>query len=167
MSTPNFEFMKYDMPLIVAAPEIEMQGFDETKAQFEEENDGEYTERMYEMDIQFDYDDLYEDMKDRAECMNDSLTYYKVGVQSGYYSGLQFVVNTVEGLDYDRNSPYCVDNDDTRYWFDECRSKALRKAESESKRIYKWLKSLKNDGYMELNCDGVFSNGEAIYSIAK
>lgn len=167
MSTSNFTFMKYGMPLIVIAPEIEMQGFGKTKEEYEKEFDEEYTENMYNSDLQFDYDLLYEEMNTLAKHFNDSLHYYEVNVESGYYSGLQFIVNTYEDLDYDKNSPYCIDNEDAHYYFDECKSKILRRAESERKRIYKWLKSLKNQGYIELSCDGVFSNGEAVYSIVK
>lgn len=113
MSTPNFEFMKYGMPLIIA---------------------------------DMDYND------------------FRVEVQDGHYCDVQFIVRTYEDLDFNRESPYCIDNEDAHYYFDECRSKVLRKADAEQRKVYKWLKNLKKEGYTELRCDGVFSNGEAVYS---
>lgn len=164
MSTCNFEPMSYNMPLIVSIPHFD---YDEMAKDYEEEYGEELTDDIYTDEIQLTYDAEYTNMKYLADKMNDDLVYYTVDVKDGYYEGLQFVVNTYEDLDFDRNSPYCVDNEDTRYYFDECRSKVLRKADAERRRIYKWLKSLKDEGYMELHCDGVFSNGEAIYSIVK
>lgn len=157
MSTPNFEFMKYGMPLIVA----DMDYYDQ-KEQYEQEygDDEEYNEDMF-------YDDMTlkaEEMEALADEINKTLEYFTVEVKDGYYCDLQFVVRTYEDLDFDRESPYCIDNEDAHYYFDECRSKVLRKTDAEQRKIYKWLKNLKKQGYTELGCDGVFSNGEAIYS---
>ena len=161
MSTPNFEFMKYGMPLIIA----ETPCYDDMKEQYEEDTGEEYDEDIYCMDCQF----IAEDMQNLADEINDTLEYFTVEVQDGYYSDLQFIVNQVyeNMFDLDKDSKYCIDNEDAHYYFGECRSKVLRKADAEKRRIYKWLKSMKNLGYIELNCDGVFSNGEAIYSIVK
>ena len=167
MSTPNFEFMDYDMPLIVGCPYKEIDGFDKTKKEYEKEFDEEDTENMYYSDLDLEYDYIYENMMTLANEINDTLHYFTIGVKSGYYSGLQFIVNTVDDLDFDKDSPYCIDNEDAHYYFDECRSKVLRKADSEKNKIRKWLYSMKDNGFMELNCDCVFSNGEAIYSIVK
>ena len=155
MSTPNFEFMEYDMPLIIA----DMDYYD-LKEQYEKEFDEEYTEGMFYADMDF----KAEEMKALADEINKQLTYFFVEVKDGYYCDLQFVVRTCNDLDFDSESPYCIDNEDARYYFDECRSKVLRKTDAEQRKIYKWLKSLKDQGYTELGCDGVFSNGEAIYS---
>ena len=161
MSTPNFEFMKYGMPLIIA----ETPCYDDMKEQYEEDTGEEYDEDIYCMDCQF----IAEDMQCLADEINDTLEYFTVEVQDGYYSDLQFIVNQVyeNMFDLDKDSKYCIDNEDAHYYFGECRSKVLRKADAEKRRIYKWLKSMKKLGYIELNCDGVFSNGEAIYSIVK
>ena len=161
MSTPNFEFMKYGMPLIIA----ETPCYDDMKEQYEEDTGEEYDEDIYCMDCQF----IAEDMQNLADEINDTLEYFTVEVQDGYYSDLQFIVNQVyeNMFDLDKDSKYCIDNEDAHYYFGECRSKVLRKADAEKRRIYKWLKSMKKLGYIELNCDGVFSNGEAVYSIVK
>ena len=155
MSTPNFEFMKYGMPLIIADMD-----FNDLKEQYENDFDEEYTEDMFYDDVTF----AAEEMQRRADEINEKLNYFKVEVQDGYYCDVQFVVRTYEDLDFDRESPYCIDNEDAHYYFDECRSKVLRKTDAEQRKVYKWLKSLKDEGYTELACDGVFSNGEAIYS---
>lgn len=161
MSTPNFEFMKYGMPLIIA----ETPYYDDMKEQYEEDTGEEYDEDIYCMDCQF----IAEDMQNLADEINDTLEYYTVDIQDGYYTGLQFIVcqNYDNVFDLEKDSKYCIDNEDAHYYFDECRSKVLRAAATERRRIYKWLKSMKKLGYLELNCDGVFSNGEAIYSIVK
>lgn len=151
MSTCNFETMK-DYPLIVFCPDFD---YDDMK-------------KDYENEVQLTYDVEYAEMQRLADKINDELVYHTVGVKSGYYDGLQFIVSTYEDLDFDRDSSYCIDNEDAHYYFDECRSKVLRKAEAEVRKIRKWLKSLKNSyGYLELDCAGVFSNGEAVYSIVQ
>lgn len=157
MSTPNFEFMKYNMPLIIA----DMDYYD-LKEQYEEEFDEEFTEEMFydEMDFRAD------DMVCLANEFNKTLKYHTVEVKDGYYADMQFVVYEKYENDFDlsKDSPYCIDNEDAHSYFDMCRSKVLRQADAEKRRIYKWLKSLKDQGYTELVCDGVFSNGEAVYS---
>lgn len=158
MSTPNFEPMKYGMPLIIA----ETPCYDDMKEQYEEDTGEEYDEDIYCMDCQF----IAEDMQNLADEINDTLEYFTVEVHDGYYSDLQFIVNQVYEtmFDLDKDSKYCIDNEDAHYYFGECRSKVLRKADAEKRKVYKWLKSLKDQGYTELRCDGVFSNGEAVYS---
>lgn len=157
MSTPNFEPMEYGMPLIIA----NMDYYD-LKEQYEQEygDDEEYNEDIFYDDMTF----MAEDMQHLADEINKTLEYFKVEVKDGYYSDLQFVVRTYDDLDFDRESPYCIDNEDAHYYFDECRSKVLRKTDAEKRKVYKWLKSLKDQGFTELHCDGVFSNGEAVYS---
>lgn len=160
MSTPNFEFMKYGMPLIVADTD-----FDKMKEEFEEEYHDEYTEDIY-------YDDLSwiaNNMQHDADRLNENLKYHTIEVKDGYYAGLQFTVHEIyeNAFDLSKDSPYCLDNDDAHYYFDKCRSIVLREAEAEKRKIRKALKHLKDNGYIELSCDGVFSNGEAVYSIVR
>lgn len=162
MSCSNFEFMKYGLPLIVAESSAEEAGYDEMKELYESDNDEEYTIDMYYDDINFDYDFLVEDMETLAKEINDTLQFYTVEVKSGYYRGLQFTVDSEN--DIDPEHPW-FNNEDARYWFDECRSKVLRKAKSELNKIRKWLLNLKKHGYIELGCLGVFDNGEAVYSV--
>lgn len=164
MSCPNFEFMEYDLPLIVGCPALEEMGYDDAKEIYEKENGEEYDEDMYYADIEVDYDCLYDDMCHLAGKLNEDLRFFTVEVKSGHYRGLQFIVNSE--YDFDKTSQYCIDNYESQYEYGECRSRVLRKAKSELNKIRKWLLGLKDQGFIELNCDGVFSNGEAIYSIA-
>lgn len=158
MSTPNFEFMKYDMPLIIADTD-----YYQMKEDYEKEFNEEYTEDMFCDDCSF----IADNMLYLANDFNKTLNYHTVSIQDGYYSGIQFIVyeNHESEFDLSKDSKYAITNEDAQYYYGECRSKVLRKADSEKRKIYKWLKSLKNEGFLELSCDGVFSNGEAVYSI--
>ncbi len=158
MSTSNFEFMDYDMPLVCGG----MGDFDEYKKAYEESCDGEYTEGMFWTDLDCEYDNAVA----LADDFTDGLTYHEVTVQSGYYQGFQFMVReTCQMGDLDGNSPYCIDNEDAHYCYGMCRSKVLRAADAEKRKIRKWLKEIsRHPLFMELACLGVFSNGEAVYT---
>ena len=145
MSACNFKPMEYDMPLIVMTD-------------FEDE-DGNFDEFMAQDEFQF--------AQELAENFSDDLTFFDVNVESGYYVGFQFTVTGKyeDAFDLDRSSPYCLDNDDAHCYFDMCRSEALRKADVEQRKIRKWLTSLKDDGYTELELVGIFSNGEGLYTV--
>lgn len=69
-------------------------------------------------------------------------------------------------FDLDKSSEYCIDNEDAHYYFDMCRSKAIRAADAEKRKIAKWLEKLQENGFEILVCTAKFSNGEAIYSRA-
>lgn len=157
MSTSNFEPMKYDMPLVCGG----LGYYEDYKKEYESVYDEEYTEDMfyYDLDCEFDY------AVELAEEFSEGLKYHEVTVKGGYYQGFQFYVEeTCKGGDLDKNSPYCIDNEDAHYWYDMCRSKVLRSAEAEKRKINKWLEEIgKMEGFEILVCGGVFSNGEAIY----
>lgn len=56
-------------------------------------------------------------------------------------------------------------NDDCHYYFDVCRSVAIRRYNSEINKINRILKMLaKEYGFDEVYCSAVFGNGEAIYT---
>lgn len=58
-----------------------------------------------------------------------------------------------------------LDNDDCHYYFDVCRSVAIRRYNSEINKINRILKMLaKEYGFDEVYCSAVFGNGEAIYT---
>lgn len=165
MSTPNFKTMK-DFPLFVmptpyckVCPECGFTcGEDEDKCP---ECEADIS------DVNAGYDELADadnvnNMQTVAERLNKELDFFKVTVESGYYSGLQFFV------DSDKDSPEEMDNEDCQYYFGKCRSKAIRACNSEIRRINKWLvKQGEELGLTELICIGVFSNGEAVYSKVK
>ena len=58
-----------------------------------------------------------------------------------------------------------VNNEETRYYYDMCKSEFLRKYYSEINFINKKLlpKLAKFFGFEEYYCGGIFSNGEAVY----
>lgn len=92
-----------------------------------------------------------------ADRINDGLIFYEVKMESGHYSGAQFLVEEL----YDDISE--MTNEYTQYHFDMCKSKALRKYEAEKRKIVRELLKLKKCGYEELECVAIFSNGEAVY----
>ena len=155
MSTRNFKPMEYGMPLVCGG----LRDYEDLKAEYEEEFGEEYTEGMYYFDLECEYDEAAY----MAEDFSRGLKYHKVSVKSGYYVGFQFVVEEdCEAGDLEKDSPYCIDNEDAHYYYGMCRSKVLREADAEKRKINKYLESL--DGMYEiLVCVGVFSNGEAIY----
>lgn len=136
MATANFRPMLYDMPLVCGG-----------------------MEDLPEWDA---YEEFY-DAERLADDFTENLKYHEVIVIGGYYAGFQFyVTEKYENLfDLDRGSEYAIDNADARYYFDLCRSRVLRDAEAEKRRIARWLNNLQ--GYEHLKIHGRFSNGETLY----
>ena len=108
----------------------------------------------------------YRSAREMAENFTAGLKFHTVTVLPGYYEGFQFWVEEKHSdyFDLDRESEYCIDNEYARYYFDTCRSKALRAAEAEKRRIIRWLVALDGKGFDILVCKGVFSNGIAVYA---
>lgn len=157
MSTPNFKTME-DFPLICG---------------------GAYNEyrQVYAADDEDDdvciYDEITADARHyetKAELFNTSLQYYEVSIEDGYYDGWQFLVTPKDAWTNDafhKDSIFCIDNEDAHYYWGKCRSKVLREAEAERRKINKWLEKQAKNAFMhKLVCLGVFSNGEAIYDEA-
>lgn len=168
MSTPNF-ITQRNIPLIILDDsDYELPTCPECGGWMEEIGDGkwgcydcdyttddpdndcdtQFDELTYEMDAEFIEEDL--------ERFNASLTFFKVELRSGYYRGIQTLVKCP-------NDPHDLCNDDCRYYWDMCRSKAIRKHEAEERKVVKFLKEMKGGPVKELTCVGIFSNGEAIY----
>ena len=142
MSTPNFYNQRnFDLYIKAYEPEEE---FDEFEAEFF-------------------YDDIfegYDGFKEVMEDFNNELTFHSMEFKCGYYDGVQLYVNTTE-------NPHELDNEDCRYYFDMCRSQAIRKYDAEIRKINKWMEKVAVEyGWRKLHCLGVFSNGEAIYQYA-
>lgn len=114
------------------------------------------------------YDDVQEEwlcdeVKSRMDEINKELTFFQVGLESGYYVGVQFDVNFKMrwGCELD---PEELDNEDAHYYFDCCRSEMLRRYQRERRKLGKKLKELADyHGFEEIVCVGRFSNGEAVY----
>ena len=143
MSTPNF-YTQNNFDLYIKAYEPE-EDYDEFEAEIF-------------------YDDIFngwDGFKEVMENFNDTLTFHHLEFKSGYYSGVQLYVEEME-------NPYELDNDDCRYYYDMCRSQAIRKYDAEIRKINKWMeKTATEHGWKKLNCLGIFSNGEAIYEYAR
>lgn len=98
---------------------------------------------------------------------NKCLDFFKVTLCPGHYSGIQL---KIEDSDFCREygTPEDLDNEDCRFQWDICRSKAIRKYESEKRFLNRrFLPEIANFlGMRKLICMGVFSNGEAVYQYA-
>lgn len=153
MSTPNFETME-NFPLYV------WQLNRMPKQEELEEND--MTEQEY---IEMEYSDQYENMKYTIQDLvkKNPLQFHKIEIKDGHYVGIQLYVD-------DENDGYGLptdhDNESCRIIWDMCRSKAIRAYNSEVNKVKRILKKIADlTGLTEIECMGVFSNGEAIYSV--
>lgn len=109
------------------------------------------------MDIEYGHDGFKKVMEE----FNDELTFHEITFKSGYYEGVQLFVE-------EKDNPHELDNEDCNYYYDMCRSKAIRKYDAELRKINRFMDKVATQyGWKELHCLGVFSNGEAIYQYAK
>ena len=158
MATANFRSMEYGMPLVCG----------KSYSQLADEWRTEYEAEPTDSDLYFMAEDEVTYAKEIAEEFTENLTFYDVTIEYGYYESYQFYV--VEKFnryfDLDKESKYCIDNDEAHEYFDMCRSEALRKADAEKRKIRKWLLSLAENGFNHIVCVERFSNGEAIYEMA-
>lgn len=112
--------------------------------------------------------DLFNEIKADMDDMNDGLRFFRMTVESGYYTGVQFFVEMTDaaenaGFDEDGATRWC-DNEACRYYLDMYRSEAIRKFDAEQRKVNKLLKKLAEFyGFERYFCRGRFSNGEAIY----
>lgn len=129
--------------------------------EYEEENECEF-------DIEFDselfYEDTYREAERLANKLNEELMFYQIEIRSGYYDGLQTIIQPTDWYD-GYNNVEDISNDDCNYYFDMCRSKAIRKYKAEVNKINRRIlpKFKKQLGFEHIRCVGVFSNGEAVY----
>lgn len=106
-------------------------------------------------EIYFDQDDMMYDVEGAFRSLN--LKFHRVKVRAGYYEGGQIVFEEI-------HDPNEMDNDETQYWFDMCRSKAIRAYKSEINKINRKIDKLVKGGiWMKLAVLGRFSNGEVVY----
>lgn len=107
---------------------------------------------------------VYEESRRLAKELSKDLMFYNIEIGCGYYTGIQ---TQLVATDWQAQVDYFeqLDNDDCHYYFDMCRSKAIRKYKAEVNKINKKLLPLfkKEIGFEQIKLVGVFSNGEAIY----
>ena len=123
----------------------------------------EYAESIYEREYRDIVDNFSETVHDILHTLKRELQFFEITLKDGYYCGLQFYVEETGSMRY-----ICVedvDNEETRYYYDMCKSEFLRKYNSEINFINKKLlpKLAKFFGFEEYYCGGIFSNGEALY----
>ena len=99
------------------------------------------------------------EMEKVADALNEAQPFYKVTVESGYYSGVQFYVEAK----YWKLEE--MDNEESRDEFGMCRSEMLRKFKVAGNTIRKGLRKAAEElGLDELLVAARFSNGETWYS---
>ena len=102
--------------------------------------------------------EFVEEMETRLNDANAKLEFHSISTMGGKYYGVQFYVE-------EKHDPNEYDNDDCHYYFDVCRSVAIRRYNSEINKINRILKMLaKEYGFDEVYCSAVFGNGEAVYT---
>lgn len=157
MSTANFITQK-DFDMYV----INFEVTEEDIKSFETENECEFD---YEFEAQCFYDfeiDNFKWLLNHAltEKFKRTLEFFNVELKDGYYTGVQTYIKLQS------ENPYELDNEDCHYYFDMNRSTAIRKYDSEirfiNKKLLPYIRD--NSSFERLVCDGIFSNGEAIYS---
>ena len=161
MSTSNFISMPSGLPLVCGG----LEDYEECKARYEYETGEAYTEDLHEELMELDAFDA----ESLAAAFSENLIYHIVTVKPGYYMGFQFFVEEryTEYFDLDPDSRYCIDNADAHYYFDCCRSDAIRNAHREKRKIAKWLEKIaENNGYVMLIASELLSNGSRIYTRA-
>ena len=180
MSTPNF-YNQENFKLYVQS--FEPIDIEEYEAEYFQDDDRIYSvyekaegddykdyllENSYQNAMSFWRDIFYEDIYEGAdgfkglmEDFNDTLAFHEVKFKFGYYDGIQLYVE-------EKENPHELDNEDCKYFYDLCRSKAIRKYDAEIGKINRWMDKVAVEyGWKELVCLGIFSNGEAIYQYAE
>lgn len=179
MSTPNFYNQKNFKLYVQSFEAISLEDYKEEEFHYDdylypkwEEADDEdkddileesynHAMGMWEEDFYRDIYNGYDGFKKVMEDFNDTLIFHELKFESGYYTGIQLYVE-------EKENPHELDNDDCRYYYDMCRSNAIRKYEAEIRKINKWMDKVATQyGWEELVCLGIFSNGEAVYAYAE
>ena len=144
-----------------------MQNFDlwaVAGSRFYDDETGEYND----VDEYFFYQDVRADLEE----INAGLLFHDISIISGYYDGLQLFVDTTSDADaagfgddqYLFDTLRGPDNYNTRYYFDLCRSAAIRKYQAEQRKINRILAKLgRVYDFDKLGIVARFSNGETWY----
>lgn len=102
----------------------------------------------------YDYDDSVMIL----DSINNQLLFFEAKFKSGYYEGVQLIFDELY-------NPEEMDNEETRYQFDLCRSVAIRKYHAEINKINRMIDKLcKETEWCKYGVSARFSNGETWYS---
>lgn len=144
MGTPNFRTQDnfplyvHNLDFYLYDPETEEEtGYDECEAQ-----------------------DFCDGVQRGIDKINNDFDWHKITLKGGYYAGCQFYVEAKES----RADLEEMDNRESNRDYGECKSKVLRRYDSEQNKVKKALAKLaKEYCFVQLSCVGIFSNGEAVY----
>ena len=126
-------------------------------------------------DVSPEFDEIeemtfYENVLEELEEINQGLLFHEISIKSGYYAGLQLYVELNHAADhagFTDAGPEYLDNESAHYYFDLCRSAAIRKYEAEQRKINKLLEKIgRAYGMDKLAIYARFSNGETWYTKA-
>lgn len=165
MSTPNFNITKvmdmFNIPLMVQSDEMLY------KYVMEEEPTEDVDLDDFVWEVQNGFECLMCDIRDRLDELKNSLNIFTIDITDGYYTGVQFVVDTADLDTSYLNVEGEWDEWELAHYFDaDTVEEARENIAKEVRDINVFLEEMKSYGFRPLNCDGVFSNGEAIYSWA-
>lgn len=100
----------------------------------------------------------YNDSVMILDSINDQLLFFRAKFKSGYYEGVQMIFD-------EEYNPEEMDNEETRYQFDLCRSRAIRKYHAEINKINRLIDKLCKDYlWTKYEVAARFSNGETWYT---
>ena len=112
--------------------------------------------------------DFYDELGRVLDAENVNLLFHKITIRSGYYDGLQLYVELSSDADqagFTDDGPEYVDNESARYYFDMYRSQAVRRFESEQRKVNRILARIgRAYGMDKLGVYARFSNGETWYT---
>lgn len=92
------------------------------------------------------------------DAINEALMFFKARLEAGYYEGVQMIFD-------EEYNPEEMDNEETRYQFDLCRSVAIRKYHAEINKINRIIDKLCKDYlWSKYEVAARFSNGETWYN---
>ena len=115
-------------------------------------------------DAQFDYECTADNAQFILNEKNKELSFFKMKIQGGHYDGLQATVESnIDYLDAEDLANGNFSNEDSQYFWNLCRSIAIRKIKTEINKINRELAELKDYGVREFIKIGQFSNGEGLY----
>ena len=126
-------------------------------------------------DVSAEFDEIgeqefYNDVLQELEEINRGLLFHEISIKSGYYVGLQLYVELNHAADnagFTDAGPEYLDNESAHYYFDLCRSAAIRKYEAEQRKINRILEKIgRTYGMDKLAIYARFSNGETWYTKA-
>ena len=164
MSAPNFnqtKLNKFNLPLVVFGMGND---FEQRKKDFESEYGDEYTENHYQAEI----DDMEcVQTNEELQEFNSGLKHFELKLESGYYQGVQYDIEETDSYN-DYESIQDITDEDADYYYGLSAKEVKAEFENDLAKIREFLHEQVNSPYViELDCMGIFSNGEAIYKEAK